>query len=143
MQAALGGVGSGPLRGASQAAEPPSGCQNGFAPCDRTVFNQAYYIPDLGPDELVYHGISRTPGGDFYCALCWRHPADEWQVKTHIQSKDHLKRIGTREYYANPLAFVPISQLDVTKLQDGWATCILCNKRMLSLIHISEPTRPY
>lgn len=100
------------------------------APCDPRVLNPAYSLPALDPEELRYNEICRKSNGAFYCALCWKHPRDEWHVKNHIQSKEHVKRILNREYEADPLACVPSPHLEFTAIVDGWATCSICNKRM-------------
>ena len=130
MQAALHGVGPGSLREPLQAAEAPTGCRFGSAPCVPRVISPAYSIPALDPGEMTYNEISCAPDGKFYCALCWKHPTDEWQVKTHLQSKEHKKRILNREYEKDPLSGVPFEQREITTILDGWATCTLCNRRM-------------
>jgi hypothetical protein len=130
MQAALHGVGLGSLRGPPRAAEAPPGCRFGLAPCVPRVLSPAYSFPALDPDEMRYNEISREPDGQFYCALCWKHPTDEWQVIKHLQSKEHEKRILNREYEKDPLACVPSPHREFTVILGGWATCRLCNKRM-------------
>ena len=130
MQAALHGVGLGSLRGPPQAVEAPPGCRFGLAPCVSRVLSPAYSNPVLDPGEMKFNEISREPDGQFYCALCWKHPTDEWQVITHLQSKEHEKRILNREYEKDPLACVPSPHREFTTILGGWAICTLCNKRM-------------
>eukprot|EP00930_Biecheleria_cincta_P018361 TRINITY_DN14329_c0_g1_i1.p1 TRINITY_DN14329_c0_g1~~TRINITY_DN14329_c0_g1_i1.p1 ORF type:complete len:311 (-),score=42.12 TRINITY_DN14329_c0_g1_i1:124-1056(-) len=133
MHAALHSVGLGPLRGVPQSAEPPSGvagCQLELAPCDPRVLSPFYAPPVLDPEEMRHNLISRKPDGDFYCALCWKSPPDEWRVKEHLMSKDHLRRMSNEQYRADPLACVPSPHREFTVNLDGWATCTLCNKKM-------------
>ena len=119
------GVGIGPLRGSPpQAAELLGG-----APCDPRV-SPLYPPPAFEPDELRRNQISRKENGEFWCGLCWKSPTDEWQVQNHLQSKEHERRMRNQEYEADPLACVPQPHHKFTKNLDGWATCMLCYKRM-------------
>jgi hypothetical protein len=86
--------------------------------------------PVFDEEELQRNGIIWKPNGEFYCKKCWKTPADEYQLKNHLQSKEHERRIANERYELDPLAGVPYPHLAVTKNINGWAVCTLCNKQM-------------
>lgn len=133
MQAALRGLG--PLRGPQAVEAPPglagAGCQLGLAACDPRVLSPFYPpLPAFDPEELARNYIIRKPNGEFKCEICWKFPTDEYQVKNHLQSKEHERRMANKQYEADPCAGVPYPHREFTRNIDGWATCTICNKRM-------------
>jgi hypothetical protein len=129
MQAALHRVGSGPLLGSAQSSGAPPGAAGGAAgleSCDSGTETV------LDFDTLTRNQIRQEPSGQFSCALCWKTPCDAGQLKMHLNSKEHLRRLSNLNYEKDPLAFVPSPHREVTVVLGGWPTCSICKntKRM-------------
>ena len=114
----------------------------GMSACDKRPLNSCH-DSHLSPDELQRNWIGSKPTGGFHCALCWANPLDQSQVLSHLQSRQHARKMFNVQYQADPLGCVPSPHRHFTVIQDGWPICRICNKRMEATHWNSERHRRY